>query len=273
MTRWITACVWIGFGFALHAAAQEPIRDSPAMTQPATQKIEAERLAKMVLTRTIDDGPAKQVPLHDHALLRFDDPTRANEFGSIWIWADGGRPAAILESYWSTNRLWVMVVNQLDEGSIQVTMQDRSWWTPQQTDVVWVPLPSQDNAATGPVKQSLQLRSIARRFRSHEFWDPGNSRYELRLLSRPLYRYTDPSRNVQDGALFVFANGTNPEVILLLEARTDHDNKPLKWYMGFARLGHAEMHVLLDDQSVWTVSRVQPRSPNENYWLSVVAEP
>jgi hypothetical protein len=65
--------------------------------------------------------------------------------------------------------------------------------------------------------------------------------------------------------VFAFANGTNPEVLLLLEARNDGEAE--NWYYGLARLGHAEMHVALDETEIWTLPRVDPSRRTESYWL------
>jgi hypothetical protein len=42
---------------------------------------------------------------------------------------------------------------------------------------------------------------------------------ELRLLSQPLYRYESTLPEVVDGALFTFVTGTDPELMLVIEAR------------------------------------------------------
>ena len=44
------------------------------------------------------------------------------------------------------------------------------------------------------------------------------NRYELRLLSQPLYRYENAKADILDGALYAFVEGTDPELILSLEA-------------------------------------------------------
>ena len=57
---------------------------------------------------------------------------------------------------------------------------------------------------------------------------------ELRLLATPLYRYRDTSPEGSDGALFAFVQGTDPEVLLLVETAT---TRPLR-NGGRARLLH-----------------------------------
>ena len=49
-----------------------------------------------------------------------------------------------------------------------------------------------------------------------------------------------------ESAIFVFAHGTNPEVLLLIEPLED------SWQYGLARMTGAETTVILDDRVVWT---------------------
>ncbi|MAG94065.1 MAG: hypothetical protein CMJ48_09980 [Planctomycetaceae bacterium] len=47
---------------------------------------------------------------------------------------------------------------------------------------------------------------------------------QLRRLSQPIYRYESDNANLLDGAMFAFVQGTDPEVFLLLEARSKGNN-------------------------------------------------
>ena len=62
-----------------------------------------------------------------------------------------------------------------------------------------------------------QIKEQARRFTAHEFWNPDNSRFELRLLTQPVHRYQDEKRQIVDGAIFLFAFDNNPQILLLIE--------------------------------------------------------
>ncbi len=224
--------------------------------------------------KMLKTGRAKQntseveVPLLEKPLLYFEDPTRANTNGALHLWSTGGRPTALLESYQVEDQLWVMLVNQLDEGNYQVTFRGEPWWTPQKTELEWRELQIPEKPSENFNQRSLQFRSISRRFAAHQFWDPNNSRFELRLHARPLHRYSEESRNIADGAVFVFSNGTNPEIALLIEAQKA--GSKLIWSTAFARIGHAEMHVSLEGKPIWTVPRVNPQHPTESYWLTFV---
>src|SRR6185312_10054484 len=67
-----------------------------------------------------------------------------------------------------------------------------------------------------PQLRLRQLREIARRFTSNE--EIKNEKFELRLLSTPVDRYTPSMSDRADGAIFFFTLGTNPEVVLLIES-------------------------------------------------------
>jgi hypothetical protein len=113
-----------------------------------------------------------------------------------------------------------------------------------------------------------QLKELARRFTGHEFWDPDNSKFELRLLVQPVHRYSDPKTGLHDGAAFTLAHGTNPEIVLLIEA-LGPSLAAARWHFSVAPLGSAELHVALDDEEVWKRDRTPGvvGRPADSYWL------
>jgi hypothetical protein len=247
---------------SLHGEDPPPADEASA---PSDQVLEEsrQRVAEIVIHERIAGEDVPLEPVAD-PVLRYGDPTRANKDGSAWIWGGSGRPRTVLELYRNNAGDWVYVFNWLSGQELRAERDKAEWWTPAAPTLVWrdideAPPTGTNNRRTG------QLRALARRFDTHEFWDPDNSRYELRLLSTPVHRYEDADAGVIDGAVFVFANGTNPEVLLLVEAR--HDGGAATWHYGLARLGHAEMHVLLDGVEVWNVPRVDPTRRDESYWL------
>lgn len=244
-------------------AAAEPGDSTPAVTgnTPADEVLEESR------ARVNDVGVylgGEAVPAVTDPVLRYGDPTRANKDGSMWVWGPKGRPRTVLELYRNLAGDWVYVFNWLSGSELTAARDGDVWWTPTAPTVVFEGLEGSRPADSESLR-TTQMRAIARRIDAHEFWDPNNSRYELRLLSTPVHRYDDPDGGIIDGAVFVFANGTNPEVVLLLEAYEEEGQR--QWQYGLARLGHAEMHVELDDVEVWTVPRVDPTRRDEPYWL------
>ncbi len=209
------------------------------------------------------------VELIDRPLLTYGDSARANENGTLWAFGRTGRPLAFLELYQPRTRgNWVHAVTLTSEKRVVMTTPARARWAPEKTDVEPAPIP---DAAAPHAKESLrtrQMKDLARRFTAHEFWNPDNSRFELRLLVQPVHRYSDAKTGLHDGAAFVLAHGTNPEVILLIEALGPKLDEA-RWHYGLARLGSAEMHVELDGKEVWKRERTPGvvGKSSDPYWL------
>jgi hypothetical protein len=155
------------------------------------------------------------------------------------------------------------------------TMDDSAGhrWTPRASHFVSTEIPEGGNVPDTAPQRLRRSKELSRRFSAHQFWDPDNSRSELRLLVQPVLRYRDEEAKVLDGAVFVLAHGTNPEVLLQIEAIAV-EPQPV-WKSSLVRLGSAEMHVELDGREVWTVPRTPGvvGRPEDPYWLFITAKP
>lgn len=243
--------------------------------QPATADISEEELRRRAALLASDIGveslrgdrwvAAEGSP---EPLMYFGEPTRNNSNGSVWIWGKSGRPAAVMELYQPSDRPtdWIAVVNNLSGGKARASRGGRNWWRENQSALATGPMPEAPEVADQPRQRLRQMRMMAERFSAHEFWDPNNSRFELRLLPQPIARYSDEGNGLVDGTMFVLANGTNPEVVLLIEARKEGTGKTV-WNYGLARMGHAKIHVSIGDKEVWTVARVGDVPSDGSYWL------
>lgn len=241
--------------------------EKTADDEAAALKAKAATLAGQIDLQSLKNGEWADVARLEGSVLSYGDPTRSNSNGSVWVWGEAGRPLAIMELYQPATRPddWVYVLCNISGGDLRANRNEQSWWSVNSSDIATNPLEGAPavGATRGP--RLLQMKEISRRFEAHEFWDPNNSRFELRLLAQPLHRYADEDRGVVDGSVFAFTNGTNPEVLLLVEAKKD--GEALAWNYSLARLGHAEMHVTLDGHEIWTVARVDAAPPTEPYFL------
>lgn len=114
--------------------------------------------------------------------------------------------------------------------------------------------PSPSNTAR---VRSAQMRRLARQF-SASVNDDKFGRQQLRLLSKPLYSYGKAGSQVLDGAIFAFAKGTNPEVLVLIEA-VPKANGDYMWRYAPARMSGRECELKQKDQVVWTI----PAAPSK----------
>ncbi len=112
------------------------------------------------------------------------------------------------------------------------------------------------------------MRELARRFRSDETFEPKPGlkpeRYELRLLSQPVLRYSDPRNGLIDGAIFLMAYGQNAEIVLVIEARREGELAPA-WSFGVERISAAESRVRLDEAVVVEFPRIRDNVMTRTY--------
>ena len=74
---------------------------------------------------------------------------------------------------------------------------------------------------------------------------------ELRLMTQPLIRYQPTAGPATDGAIFSLAVGTDPEALLILEAR--HAGEALRWEFAFARFHFVTLVAQHAGKEVWRV--------------------
>lgn len=206
----------------------------------------------------------------DHPLLAYDDPARVNSNGTVWAWGKTGRPVAFLELFQGSSKdtSWVHAVTSTAAGDVTLTIPQLGRWHPPAKGIEWRVVEEAPSPDARPSSRLRQIKDLARRFTGHEFWDPDNSRFELRVLPQPVHRYSDPGANIQDGAAFIIAHGTNPETVLLIEA-VGASPKESRWHYALARSSHAEAHVELDGREVWKCDRADASNsgPAHYYWL------
>jgi hypothetical protein len=94
------------------------------------------------------------------------------------------------------------------------------------------------------------MRGLSRRFKCRLIGE-GRSAEQLRLLPQPIYRYQVEREHIVDGALFAFAQGTDPEAIVTLEA-VRQDGK-LAWRYALTRRTVVALEVDVDGAHVWSV--------------------
>ena len=117
-----------------------------------------------------------------------------------------------------------MVVHEmhaLDREKLVVKRDGPFEWKPEagleRKELAGAPAPADTAAA-----RFVQLKRLAAEFTGHSI-DREKKRWELKLLPTPLYRYPTAKTGVIDGALFALVStaGTDPEVLLLVEAREE----------------------------------------------------
>jgi hypothetical protein len=202
--------------------------------------------------------PGQVAKLHEQPLLRWTNPVTVVKDGTLVVYTRGGRPDVVSEFQIHNEQTAAVEFSpirfegmQLKRNGQTIFSADHGWFRFQ--DLPDAPKPA-DKRAT----RLGQMRKLAERFAVVDLfgWNEDEiQRYTLRLMTQPVYRYEEPDEEI-DGALFVFAQGTNPEAVLLLEAC--RDGAKTGWRYGFAPTTIYELIAHLDGEEgpiVWSKPR------------------
>jgi hypothetical protein len=183
------------------------------------------------------------------------------------VWAHNGRPVAMASIYPWLGQMSHEFDSLSRENKVIARARDRVIWSPQTAGVEFKEVPGSPKPTRTPAERLRQMKAIAERFKATMTgWQADNSDQEaLRLLPRPLYRYDltkakDPDPNLRDGALFGYVMGTDPEVVLLLEAIGTAEKA--NWQYALVRSTSGGLEVKLGNEVVWTAPKAPPnRNP------------
>jgi len=235
---------------------------------------EAERVVGGIEVQVLGDDKWAEVERIEKPLLYYGDATRENDRGSVWGWGRTGRPVAVMELYQNTayRTRWVYAICNTSGKKLRARRGGEPWWGENDSASELKDVPAAPAPPTDPAQRQRQLKLLAQKFTGHQFWDPDNSRYELRRLDRPLHTYRDEAGGVLDGSLYTLANGTNPEILLFVEARADPESGgKAVWRYAVGRLAHAELHMEYDGKEVFNAPRGNRVSGRDKpYWLGFI---
>jgi hypothetical protein len=235
----------------------------------------AERLLKLHLedARSYamfrDSARSQPLELRREPVYRWTNPTRVGgQTGDVFVWSYKGHPeviATIFSHPHEPGRLRV-ICHELHSLSTEVLTIDRdspNRWEPQAPGALWKPVPGGPEPATSAPARLAQMRAIAREFHGRSVSDQGVE-WQLRLLPQPLLRYASPELGVLDGGLFALISsaGTDPEIILLVEARKDGARS--RWEFSPARFSDMNLWQKHGDQEVWSAIRNEENTFNHD---------
>lgn len=232
---------------AAGARADEP----PAETDPRDEQFEVltQQVSEYSLTAADSETPFE---LLSEPVLRWTNPLRDVPDGAVFLWTREGRAAAIMCAFWRNEREYKHEFQSLSDGPLEMTLDGETVWAPQEAGVTAEQPPGRPVVAKTRAQRLTQMRQIARQYTATVGGTEGTAR-ELRLLPQPLYRYDErvAAAGIVDGAVFAWVESTDPEVLLLLEARREGDEEA-KWSVAFARMSRWTQSVRYNGLSVWS---------------------
>jgi hypothetical protein len=205
--------------------------------------------------------------LQSKPLLNWSNPERNTGAGAIFLWTHEGQPAAVMCVYPRTETTLDHEFQSLSATTLQATMNERAVWKPEEPGIEYKSF--SEVRPPGKVRplRLTQMRGLARTF-SARIVIPGENPKPLRLLSTPIYRYpdTETERAAVDGAVFAFVQGTDPEVLLMLETVRD-ERGALQWRYALARMSIVPLEAVHNDQTVWQCDLLSNRgTPLQSYY-------
>ena len=195
-------------------------------------------------------------------LLRYSDPTRTTTDGTLWLWTQSGRPLAAACLFNDTREgfQWNYEFISLSDSALFVDGRPGWNWQPVAKQRHWIRVPDPEPARTEAARL-LRMKELLARF--HADADEDGNLFQLRLLPRQVHRYRSPEEKIEDGAMFLFVSGTNPEVLVQVEAMTDAERG---WRIGFARMSASQLKITCDDKTVWEAERIREWNPQHEYF-------
>lgn len=209
-------------------------------------------------------------------VLRYSDPIDSQTFptipdGAVFVFTRNGQPLAVTAMHLGAkNDIWAEFLS-LAAGPLTASRGNQVIWQPTKSAAEFTLIrEAPEPLKTAPLRLT-QMRSILSSF-SASITDQVAGRQELRLLSQPIFRYSDSEKGIMDGALFVFARNTNPEMLLALEARTD--NVKSSWVYAPLRFTGRQAELRCPDDHISTHARIMGRTPRDSFFqLLILPEP
>ena len=136
---------------------------------------------------------------------------------------------------------------------------------PDEPGVEWKPFEIGNVAPASSKRRRLsQMRLLARRFSCKDnFKETDDS--QLRLLPEPVMRYADSKRKIIDGAVFALVHGTDPELIIMIEAREKKDGRTAFHYALAPMTGY-ELKAYLDEELVYHKPLINSNLDTDIFW-------
>lgn len=224
--------------------------DNKAETENAPLQLFKQEAAEYTIR--LDDTASSKLTIDPKPILHWDNPARTAEDGAVFVWLKDGRPEVIgtiftykIETVYRKHEL-----HSLSTSPLKAELKGKLVWKPRQAGIQFQPIPDAPVPAENSRQRLVQMKGFTRDFAANMTSLEGQLS-ELRLLPQPLYRYEPKREDVLDGGLFSFVLGTDPEVLLMIEARKDKSQ--WRWEYAFARFNYAELTASFKGKPVWNV--------------------
>ncbi len=201
----------------------------------------------------LDEARKQKLELVEKPVMRW---TGEGSSGAVWVWTRQGRAEVVgclgtysdqdgtRNGFHEFHSLTLKPLQRVEIGTV------RTWESSKPGVEPKLLVESASPAATDKLRL-IQMRNIVREYTV--LMRSGEQTHTLRLAPTPLFRFQSTNPDVLDGALFSFLwdNGTDPEFLLLLEARETAEGH--RWHFAPVRFTNREIWLTRGNQELWRV--------------------
>jgi hypothetical protein len=238
--------------------------EEPAESKPKKLADDSRVRADAVEVSVAVGERSTKARVHPTPLMKYTDVPRQIEMATLWVWQDDGRPVALgkVEAYQRMGGpRWLYCLASASTGLVDARWADGHRFQARKPGIEWATIdgPAPQETAAGRLRQ---MKDLFQRFSATTRDDVLKTSDELRPLARPLHEYSSPRHGVVHGVLCGFAaNGTNPDVVVALEAVGDN-GAAKAWRYGVIGMTASGISVRLDKAEVY--ARAYSRSPKDS---------
>jgi hypothetical protein len=212
----------------------------------------------------VEETEGAELELQPQPVMRWDNHRSLIHDAATFIWLADHRPQ-VIGGMWIKNDVAWFDLQSLSAQPLTATIDGTKRWSTVRPGIEWQAVAGAPPPAASRAARLRQMKQLAQGFSLHAVktapdYDEG-SIWHLRMMPQPVYRYAEEA--AVDGAIFAFAQGTDPEAYVLLESRTE--NGTGRWHFSIGRGCGWELHAKRGDLEVWSVPKRKLDDPNEVY--------
>lgn len=232
------------FTLWIAAVAQAQTADEPTVDQPTADQMKSMFAAAASEFTAIDQETQEQFNFITQSVSNWSNPERKTLSGGLYFWTRESRPVIALSVYLGDQGNYQFEFQSLTDRSFKLQRNQQPAWRPAEAGIVWKPLDiTKWSPHKSPLVRRRQMKQIASEFQA-KLVQPKRPEIALRLQAAPLYRYPADKLPAacQDGAVFCFVQGTDPEVFLMIEA-VENQTGELSFRYALARITMVQIQV------------------------------
>jgi hypothetical protein len=191
---------------------------------------------------------------HSEPLYHWTVQISGRNDGALFLWVNNGRPEIVgCVVTRPAKQIYYHEFHSLSQEPIKATLKGSIVWRPAEAGLQMQRVPDAPLPSSTATRRRAEMRSLARSFGASVVHQKDGTRWEARLLARPVHEYSGNGGDLLDGGLFLFVREGDPQLLLVLEAC--HAQSADQWQYGLARLSSNEISVEYERQTIRSIAK------------------